>query len=121
MNQVPLNQMLDALYDLILLRRDAGESTSYVRGLFQRGQDVMCKKVAEEAAEVVIASKNNSADEIVYEMADLWFHALVLLGHHNIHPDEVLRELQRRFGQPGGGKPAATPAETEAETAPPVT
>jgi hypothetical protein len=42
----------------------------------------MCKKVAEEAAEVLLASKNGTEAEIVYEMADLWFHALVLLGHH---------------------------------------
>lgn len=96
--------MLDALYRLILTRRDAGSETSYVKKLFQRGQDVMCKKVAEEAAEVLIASKNGSAEEIIYEMADLWFHALVLLGSHTIHPHEVLRELQRRFGLPGGGK-----------------
>jgi len=96
--------MLDALYRLILTRRDTGADTSYVKNLFQRGQDVMCKKVAEEAAEVLLASKNGSAAELVYEMADLWFHALVLLGHHTIHPHEVLRELQRRFGQPGGGK-----------------
>jgi phosphoribosyl-ATP pyrophosphohydrolase len=74
----------------------------------------MCKKVAEEAAEVLLASKNGTAAEIVYEMADLWFHALVLLGHHTIHPHEVLRELQRRFGQPGGGKQvqAAPPQST---------
>ena len=95
--------MLDALYRLILMRRDTGADTSYVKKLFQRGQDVMCKKVAEEAAEVLLASKNGTEAEIVYEMADLWFHALVLLGHHTIHPHGVLRELQRRFGQPGGG------------------
>ncbi|MBM3223852.1 MAG: bifunctional phosphoribosyl-AMP cyclohydrolase/phosphoribosyl-ATP diphosphatase HisIE [Candidatus Tectomicrobia bacterium] len=97
--------MLDALYQLILTRRDSGADTSYVKKLFQRGQDVMCKKVAEEAAEVLIASKNGTAADIIYEMADLWFHALVLLGHHTIHPHEILHELQRRFGQPGGGKP----------------
>jgi phosphoribosyl-ATP pyrophosphohydrolase/phosphoribosyl-AMP cyclohydrolase len=99
-----LTEVLDALYHLILTRRDTGAETSYVKKLFQRGQDVMCKKVVEEAAEVLLASKNGTATEIVYEMADLWFHALVLLGHHTIHPHEVLRELQRRFGQPGGGK-----------------
>jgi phosphoribosyl-ATP pyrophosphohydrolase/phosphoribosyl-AMP cyclohydrolase len=99
-----LIEMLDALYRLILTRRDTGADTSYVKKLFQRGQDVMCKKVAEEAAEVLLASKNGTEAEIVYEMADLWFHALVLLGHHTIHPHEVLRELQWRFGQPGGGK-----------------
>ncbi len=97
--------VLDALYRLILTRRDTGAETSYVHTLFQRGQDVMCKKVVEEAAEVLLASKNGSTEEIVYEMADVWFHALVLLGFHTIHPHEVLRELQRRFGLPGGGKP----------------
>ena len=100
----PLPEVFAALYQLILLRRDEGNETSYVQRLFQRGQDVMCKKVAEEAAEVLIASKNAAPEEIVYEMADLWFHALVLLGYHTIHPHEVLRELRRRLGRPGGGK-----------------
>ncbi len=99
-----VTEMPAALYDLILRRRDSGDQTSYVHRLFHRGQDVICKKVAEEAAEVVIASKNQVPAEIVYEMADLWFHATVLLGYHTIHPYEVWRELQRRFGQPGGGK-----------------
>ena len=108
----PLAEVLDALYQLILLRRDAGDDTSYVQQLFQRGQDVMCKKVAEEAAEVLIASKNTAPEEIVYEMADLWFHALVLLGYHTIHPYEVLRELRRRLGRPGGGKGERTTSAT---------
>lgn len=114
-----VTEMPAALYDLILSRRDAGDKTSYVHRLFQRGQDVICKKVAEEAAEVVIASKNQAPDEIVYEMADLWFHATVLLGYHTIHPHEVWHELQRRFGQPGGGKTlAAEPLPTPSETGP---
>jgi phosphoribosyl-ATP pyrophosphohydrolase/phosphoribosyl-AMP cyclohydrolase len=99
-----VTEMPAALYDLILCRREAGDEQSYVRGLFRRGQDVICKKVAEEAAEVVIASKNQTPSDIIYEMADLWFHATVLLGYHAIHPHEVWRELRRRFGQPGGGK-----------------
>jgi phosphoribosyl-ATP pyrophosphohydrolase/phosphoribosyl-AMP cyclohydrolase len=99
-----VTEMSAALYELILSRREAGDEKSYVRSLFRRGQDVICKKVAEEAAEVVIASKNQLPSDIVYEMADLWFHAIVLLGYHAIHPHDVWRELQRRFGQPGGGK-----------------
>lgn len=102
--QPAITEVLDALYELILLRRDTGDRSSYVQRLFQRGQDVMCKKVSEEAAEVLLASKNGDASELIYEMADLWFHALVLLGHHTVHPRQVLHELQRRFGQPGGGK-----------------
>ena len=108
--QPPLPEVFAALYQLILLRRDEGDDTSYVRRLFQRGHDVMCKKVAEEAAEVLIASKNAAPEEIVYEMADLWFHALVLLGYHTIHPHEVLHELRRRLGRPGGGKGEQTPS-----------
>lgn len=99
-----VSEMPAALYDLILSRREVGDDQSYVHGLFRRGQDVICKKVAEEAAEVVIASKNQAPAEIIYEMADLWFHATVLLGYHTIHPHEVWRELQRRFGHSGGGK-----------------
>ncbi len=99
-----LTEVLATLYELILIRRQTGDASSYVQRLFQRGQDTMAKKVVEEAAEVLLASKNDDASEIVYEMADLWFHALVLLGHHAIHPDNVLRELQRRLGRPGGGK-----------------
>jgi phosphoribosyl-ATP pyrophosphohydrolase/phosphoribosyl-AMP cyclohydrolase len=105
-----VTEMLAALYHLILLRRDTGDASSYVYRLFQRGHDGICKKVVEEAAEVLLASKNETSTEIVYEMADLWFHALVLLGYHSVHPHEVLRELQRRFGQPGGGKVVQSPA-----------
>lgn len=102
--QLPLADVLAALYGLILTRRETGDASSYVHKLFQRGQDAIDKKVVEEAAEVLLASKNDEFAEIVYEMADLWFHALVLLGYHTIHPDEILRELRRRFGRPAGGK-----------------
>jgi phosphoribosyl-ATP pyrophosphohydrolase/phosphoribosyl-AMP cyclohydrolase len=104
-------ELLAALYHLILRRRDEADASSYVQRLFQRGQDGMCKKVVEEAAEVLLASKNGTSAEIVYEMADLWFHALVLLGYHGVHPHEVLRELQRRFGRPGGGKGEHSPVQ----------
>lgn len=104
-----VTDLLAALYHLILCRRDAGDESSYVQRLFQRGQDGICKKVVEEAAEVLLASKNGTSAEIVYEMADLWFHALLLLGYHGVHPHEVLRELQRRFGRPGGGKGERSP------------
>jgi phosphoribosyl-ATP pyrophosphohydrolase/phosphoribosyl-AMP cyclohydrolase len=105
--QLPLSEVLTALYRLILVRRDTGEASSYVRRLFERGQDLMGKKMIEEAAEVVLASKNGDLPAVVYEMADLWFHALVLLSSHQIHPHEILRELHRRLGKPGGGKSLA--------------
>lgn len=102
------SDVLAALYQLILARREAGDAASYVHKLFQRGQDGIAKKVVEEAAEAVLASKNDEVAEIIYEMADLWFHSLVLLGYHSIHPDAIMRELRRRLGRPGGGKTSPT-------------
>jgi phosphoribosyl-ATP pyrophosphohydrolase len=66
-----------------------------------RGQDQVLKKVMEEAAEVLMASKDGRPEAIVYEMADLWFHAIVALSWHDISPQEVLQELHRRFGKSG--------------------
>ncbi|MBA1330955.1 phosphoribosyl-ATP pyrophosphatase, partial [Candidatus Endoriftia persephone str. Guaymas] len=59
------------------------------------------KKIGEEATETVMAAKDGVAEKIVYEMADLWFHSMVLLAQQGLGPDDVLRELQRRFGLSG--------------------
>ncbi len=56
----------------------------------------MLKKVAEEAGEVMLASKNNDRNEIISEMADLWFHSLLVLAYHDIPPQAVVEELARR-------------------------
>ncbi len=93
--------LLSQLYDVILDRKQRPPQQSYVASLIARGQDQVLKKVVEEAAEVVLASKNGRPDEILYEMADLWFHALVVLGWHNLSPHGVLQELQRRSGKSG--------------------
>ncbi|MHB8174430.1 MAG: phosphoribosyl-ATP diphosphatase, partial [Nitrospirota bacterium] len=69
---------------------------SYVSSLFAKGKDVILKKVGEEAAEVVIASKNQSKEELVYETADLWFHSLIALAEAGVSPSEVYEELKRR-------------------------
>ena len=70
------------------------------------GQDWVLKKVAEEAGEVMLASKNNDNDEIIREMADLWFHSLLVLAYHDIPPQAVVDELARRHAarsaQPAG-------------------
>jgi phosphoribosyl-ATP pyrophosphohydrolase len=76
-----------------------------VASLFAGGIDRILKKVGEEAGEVVIASKNGAPEQIVSETADLWFHTLVALGYHEIPPEAVFAELERRFGQP----PRTTP------------
>jgi len=66
-----------------------------------KGIDKILKKVGEEAAELIIAGKGGERQEIVYETADLIFHTLVLLGFHDIEPEEIYAELRRRFGVSG--------------------
>ena len=88
--------VLQELYQLIIDRKTNRKEGSYTNYLFDKGQDKILKKIGEEAAETIIASKNQSKSETLYEMADLWYHCLVLLGYHNITPAELLEELQGR-------------------------
>ena len=92
--------MLPGLYRVIQGRRQNPKEGSYTTNLFTKGQDRILKKVGEEAAETIIASKNQSPGEVIYEMADLWYHCLVLLAWHGIDLDRLLAELeQRRSGK----------------------
>jgi phosphoribosyl-ATP pyrophosphohydrolase/phosphoribosyl-AMP cyclohydrolase len=93
--------LLHTIYEVILERRGRAPQESYVASLMARGQDQVVKKVVEEAAEVALASKNGRPEEILYEVADLWFHSLVVLGWHHLPPQGVLQELRRRFGKTG--------------------
>ena len=88
-------------------RKDADPQDSYVASLFARGDDAILKKIGEEATETVMAGKDGDAVRITHEMADLWFHCLVLLARHGLGPDDVLRELARRTGQSGLAEKAA--------------
>ena len=69
---------------------------SYVTSLFRDGKDRIIQKVGEEAIEVVIAAKNESKDRIIAEVADLWFHTLVLLANYDINLSEIQKELSKR-------------------------
>ena len=89
------------LADVIEARKDADPSASYVAKLLHDGEEKILKKVAEESAEVLMASKDGDKANVVREVADLWFHCLVLLAHHGIRPEAVLDELQRREGISG--------------------
>lgn len=91
-----LPQVLKDLYAVIVDRREHGDEKSYTKYLFVKGQDKILKKVGEEAAETIIASKNEDAQEVIYEMSDLWYHCLVLLAYHNITPEQLLNELAGR-------------------------
>lgn len=96
--------ILSELYDVIQEKRDHGGEKSYTKYLFMSGQDKILKKVGEETAETIIASKNNDTKEVVYEMSDLWYHCLVLLAYHNIAPGVLLAELGGRRKQENNSK-----------------
>ncbi len=91
--------IIQQIFEVISDRKANPKADSYVSGLFAKGQDQILKKVGEEAAELVVASKNGKVGEIIYEVADLWFHTLVLLGYHGIAPQEVAQELRQRYGK----------------------
>lgn len=93
--------ILHRLAQIIESRKSAEANSSYVAKLFHGGQDKILKKIAEESAETIMASKDGNTDQIIYETADLWFHCLVLLAFHEISPDDVLKELERREGVSG--------------------
>ncbi|RVU83765.1 phosphoribosyl-ATP diphosphatase [Leucothrix sargassi] len=82
-------------------RKSADADSSYVAKLYSKGTDAILKKVGEEATEVVMAAKDGVPEKVVYEVADLWFHTMVLLADQGLHPDAVLEELQRRVGTSG--------------------
>lgn len=82
-------------------RKKASGSDSYVASLYDKGLDTILKKVGEEATETVIAGKSEDKQQIIYEMADLWFHCLVLLSQQELSHQDVLNELARRFGLSG--------------------
>ena len=92
-----LNQLAAVLEE----RKSAAPDSSYVAKLYSKGLDAILKKVGEEATETVMAAKDGEADKVIYEVADLWFHTLVLLKHMDLEPQQVLDELERRFGLSG--------------------
>ena len=93
--------LLQRLGKVIAARKQGDASTSYVASLFAKGQDAILKKVAEEAAETVLAAKGGDKLQVVRETADLWFHSMVLLAWHDLGPEDVLAELRRREGISG--------------------
>ncbi len=101
MNPPTSQDLLARLAEVIESRRSADPDKSYVARLFHKGTDTILKKVGEEATEVVIAAKGGESSQIVYEMADLWFHSLVALAHFGLSPADVLAELARREGLSG--------------------
>lgn len=96
-----MNDILAELAATLEQRKSESPDQSYVAKLYAKGTDAILKKIGEEATETVIAGKQGDAAQIIYETADLWFHTLVLLSHNGLHPHDVLKELERRFGLSG--------------------
>lgn len=99
-------EILDELHRTILDRQETPDPNSYTTRLFTAGVDRICRKVGEEATEVVVAAKNGSADELTAEAADLLYHLLVLLAATETPWENVLDELRKRRsgGHGGDGK-----------------
>lgn len=99
----PMDQdILETIYQIIQERKQLGDGEkSYVKSLFDKGLDKILSKIGEEATETAVAGKGGDQEEIVSEVADLFFHVLVLLGYYDLPPEKVYAELRRRFGVSG--------------------
>lgn len=95
------DSVVEQLAEILEARKEATADNSYVAGLYAKGLDAILKKVGEEATETVMAAKDGDPEKLVYEIADLWFHTLVLLIHQGLGPDQVFAELARRMGTSG--------------------
>lgn len=93
--------VLSEIADVIDSRKGADPQTSYVAKLFSKAPDAALKKVGEEATEVVMAAKDGDKDHLIYEVADLWFHSMVVLAQAGLRPEMVVAELARREGVSG--------------------
>ena len=91
-----IGAVLEEVEGVLADRKANPREGSYTSSLFSRAPDAICKKIGEEATEVVIASKNADLPNLIHEVADLWFHSLVLLQHHVVPLSAVAAELTRR-------------------------
>ncbi|MCP3670323.1 MAG: phosphoribosyl-ATP diphosphatase [Gammaproteobacteria bacterium] len=96
-----MSEILSQLTEVLEQRRAGDPDSSYVSSLYHKGLDAILKKIGEEATETVMAAKDGDREKIVYEVADLWFHTMVLLAHEGLAARDVLAELDRRFGLSG--------------------
>ena len=102
-----MSDTLEKLAEVIEARKTAAADASYVASLFEKGMNSILKKIGEEAAETIIAAKEEDDAQVVHETADLWFHTLVMLSARGLGPGDVLAELERRFDVSGLQEKAA--------------
>jgi phosphoribosyl-ATP pyrophosphohydrolase len=103
-----MSDILKNLAQVLEQRKIADSDESYVASLHRKGLDKILEKVAEEAAETIIAAKNcqfengiEQQTQVIKETADLWFHSLVMLSHLDLSAEQVLEELEKRFNISG--------------------
>ena len=96
-----LYETLERIAATIEERKAADPASSYVSALFAKGDDAMLKKIGEEATETVLAAKGGDRLHLVREVADLWFHCMIVLARHGLGPGDVLAEMHRREGISG--------------------
>ncbi|MBI4006542.1 MAG: phosphoribosyl-ATP diphosphatase [Gammaproteobacteria bacterium] len=95
------DDVLKRLAKTLEVRKKADPATSYVAALYAKGLDATLKKIGEETAELIIAANSEEKTAIIHETADLWFHTLVMLAQSGLGPEDILAELERRFGRSG--------------------
>ncbi len=100
-------KVLDRLWEVVLSRRDADQSTSHSARLLSRGTPKVAQKFGEEAVECLIEAVAGNKDALVAESADVLYHLLVLWVSAGVHPSEVWGELERREGISGVAEKAA--------------
>ncbi len=93
--------VLQRLQSVLIERRKAAPDSSYVAGLYAKGTDGICKKIAEEAAEAIMAAKDGDKAHLVKEVTDLLFHSMILLAHFDVGINDVAAEFVRREGISG--------------------
>jgi len=99
-----MQDTLQELEKVLIARKSESPDTSYVASLYAKGLNKILEKVGEESTEVILAAKDDTADDhqaLVSETADLWFHTMVMLAHQNVSIDQINAELSRRFGLSG--------------------
>lgn len=100
-----MSDILARLQAVLEARKSEAADASYVASLYHKGLNKILEKVGEEAVETILAARDcevsGDSDKLVCETADLWFHTLVMLAHMGLGPDQVLAELERRFGLSG--------------------
>jgi len=101
-----MSEVLSELTKVLEQRKSAAADSSYVASLYAKGLNKILEKVGEEANETILAAKDyqgptEAKNQVISETADLWFHTLVMLSYLDLHPEQVLEELEKRFNMSG--------------------